>query len=98
METAEYSITLRRGENKGKKQDFSAPKDKIQHIFDSFRFDNNGEAFAALGYIAGNDIKHGETEDIAKIDKKKGLLEFNCENEQTANKCVKYWDLGIPFL
>ncbi len=97
METAEYSITLRDGENAGKEQYFSAPKDKIQSIFDSFGSDNNGVSFGALAHIAGNDIKHGETEDTVKINKKKRLVEFNCKNEQTANKCVNYWELGVPF-
>lgn len=95
METAEYCIILREGENAGKKQYFSAPKKRIQHIFDGQGSGVDGETFAGLGHIAGN--QRGKTEDMAKIDKRKNLLELRCKNEETANKCAEYWKLGFPF-
>lgn len=91
----QYCVVLRGGKDAGVRQYFSAPKKRIQHIFDGYRFDVDGETFAGLGHIAGN--QRGETEDIAKIDKRKDLLEFRCKNEKTANKCAEYWKLGVPF-
>jgi hypothetical protein len=94
-ENVKYFIILREGENAGKGQEFYAPKEAIERVFDGFGFDKNGVCYAELGHIAGQE--KGETEDELKIDKKKSLLEFTCQNEITANKCVAYWKLGTPF-
>ena len=61
------------------------------------RVDVDGEGSAQKGYIAGNDTKHGEKEDILEINKKTGLLKLTCNNEITANKCAAYFKLPLPF-
>lgn len=97
MGNVKYSVILREGKNTGKKQYFQTSKDKIKRVFDSYEFDNNGECYAAMAHIAGNDTKHGEKEDMLKINKKKSLLEFTCRDEKTANKDIEYCKLGVPF-
>ena len=97
METTKYIVILRDGENAGKEQYFSTTKEKLDEIFDGFRLDVDGVGSAQIGYIAGNDTKHGEKEDILEINKKTGLLKLTCNNEITANKCAAYFKLPLPF-
>ena len=95
MEDLKYFIILRSGRNAKKRQEFYSSEEATQRIISGFKFDNDGVCYARLGYIVGQ--KKGEVEDELKINKKKSLLEFECENEETANKCAAYWKLGVPF-
>ncbi len=95
MENAEYCVILSEGENAGKEQYFLISQERIQDIFNRYKFDADGKTSAKLSHIAGQ--KKGDTEDELKIDKKNGLLEFKCQNETTANKCAKYFKLPPPF-
>lgn len=92
----QYCVVLREGKNAGKRQEFHVPKEKLQKIFDSCKFDNNGEVFMYVGHIAGN--KRGERADEVYFDKKRiGSLEIRAKNEETANKCAAYFKLPLPF-
>ena len=82
--------------NAGKKLDFPISKEKLEEIFDSYKFTINGKTTAWMGHIAGNDTKHGEIADVVEIDRKENLLIFKCKNEETASKCLRY--LGVESL
>lgn len=92
----QYCVVLREDEDKGIKHYVWVSEEQIQNIFDSCKFDNNGEVFMHMGHIAGQN--KGEKADEVYFNKKKiSSLEIRAENQETANKCAEYFKLPLPF-
>ena len=88
-------VKLRERDNKGLSHYIWASKKQIKHIFDSFNFGD--KTTIEMEYIVGQ--KKGEITDKGYVNKKTiGSLLFDCQNEETANKCAEYWKLPQPFV
>jgi len=92
----QYYVIFRGGEDAGLRRYFWASKTKIKKVFDGFKFDNGGEVHVDMGHIVGN--KKGEVSAKARFNKERFCsLEIEVNNKEEANKCVKYFGLGVPF-
>ena len=91
----QYCVKLREGNNKGLRCYIWASKKQIEHIFNSCAFGD--KTIIEMGHIVGQ--KKGEITDKCYVDKKRfGGLVFECQNEETANKCAEYLKLPQPFI
>ena len=92
-----YCIKLRTGPSAGEIQTFFASPDLIKKVCDGVSFNYKGIAFFGMSYIARNDTRHGEPEDMLCINKNIDLLTLKAQNRMTANRCMKYLGFPVPF-
>lgn len=89
-------MTLGEGINAGIKHYVWASEEQIKYIFNSCSLGDNVLIVIEMGHIVGQ--KKGEITD--KICFQKGMigsLVFECQNEETVNKCFKYWKLPFNY-
>ena len=96
-EFGNYCVELRTGPSAGEIQTFFASPDLIKKVCDGVSFNYKEIAFFGMSYIAGNDTRHGEPEDMLCINKNINLLTLKAQNRMTANRCMKYLGFSVPF-
>lgn len=91
-----YSVVLRESSYKGIKVVAGVESSKLRKILDSLGDGFRDEVTVSMGHIVGQ--KKGKKEDYAEYDRKDiNSLFFHCEIEETANKCIAYYGLPLPF-
>jgi len=101
-EQYQYCVKLREVKNNGLTHYVWASEGQIQKIFDSCGFDSNVPNIIehVIWDKEKSDVenKKEQNDKIYFNRKSLGSLEFNCKNEETANKCAKYWKLPQSFV